>query len=74
VIAVTIVIMVPVASTVGIVVVAAAAVVRSIAAPVVPRTLEASVDVLDLAVAAVIVAELGCLPSSAGVLAVGVEG
>jgi hypothetical protein len=62
-------IMVPV----PVVVVAAAAVVRSIAAPVAPRTLEASVDVLNLAVAAVIVAELGRLPSSACVLALGGE-
>jgi hypothetical protein len=52
--------MIAVVSTVGIAsMVVAAAVVRSVAAPVVPRTLQAAVDVLNLAVTAVIVAELG---------------
>jgi hypothetical protein len=59
---VAIAIMIAVVSTVGVVsmvVAAAVSAVLSIAAPVVPRTLEVPVDVLNLAIAAIVIAELG---------------
>jgi hypothetical protein len=61
-IAVAIVIVVPVAIVVGItstVVATSVSAVWSIAAAVVPRTLEVAIDVLNLAAAAIVIAELG---------------